>query len=248
MLLVVLLFSHPVMSDSLWPHELQHARTHCSSPSPGICPSSCSLPWWCHPASSSSEALFSFCPQSSPESGTFPMSCLFASDGQNTGASGSASVLLVNIQGWSPLRLTMWSPCCPRDSQELSPAPQSESINSLAFCLLYSPALTTVHGHWEDHNLDYTDFCQQSNVSTFQHTVEVCPCFPTKKKSSSDFMAAVTICSEFGAQEEEIWKYFHHFPSIHHSVRGQWNTEREYTTTHQQKIELKIYWVGPCKT
>ena len=106
MLVVVVLFSHPVMSDSLWPHELQHARTHCSSPSPGICPSSCSLPWWCHPAFSSSEALFSFCPQSSPESGTFPMSCLFASDDQNTGASGSASVLLVNIQGWSPLRST----------------------------------------------------------------------------------------------------------------------------------------------
>ena len=106
MLVVVVLFSHPVMSDSLWPHELQHARTHCSSPSPGICPSSCSLPWWCHPAFSPSEALFSFCPQSSPESGTFPMSCLFASDDQNTGASGSASVLLVNIQGWSPLRST----------------------------------------------------------------------------------------------------------------------------------------------
>ena len=158
MLLVVLLFSHPVMSDSLWPHELQHARTHCSSPSPGICPSSCSLPWWCHPAFSSSEALFSFCPQSSPESGTFPMSCLFASDDQNTGASGSASVLLVNIQGWSPLRLTDLVSLLSKGLSGVVSSTQSESINSLAFCLLYSPALTTVHGHWEDHNLTTQTF------------------------------------------------------------------------------------------
>ena len=84
---------------------LQHARPLCPSPSPGFCPSSCSLPRWCHPAISFSDALFS-CPQSFPASGTFPMSCLFASDDQNTGASASASVLLGNIQGWSHLRLT----------------------------------------------------------------------------------------------------------------------------------------------
>ena len=76
-----------------------------SLPSPGVCPSLCSLYQWCCPAISPSDALFFFCPQSFPASGTFPMSCLFISDDQNTGISASASVLPVNIQGWSPLSL-----------------------------------------------------------------------------------------------------------------------------------------------
>ena len=100
-----LLFSHPVISDSLRPHGLQHARPPHPSPSPGACPSSCSLHQWCHPAISSSEAPF-FCPQSFPASGTSPMSQLFTSDDQNTGASASASVPPTNIQGWLPSRLT----------------------------------------------------------------------------------------------------------------------------------------------
>ena len=100
-----LLFSHPVMSDSFWPHRLQHARPPCPSPSPEIFPSSCPLHQWCHPVISSSDDLFS-CPQSFPALGTFPMSQLFTSDEQNTGASASASLLPVNIQDWSPLRLT----------------------------------------------------------------------------------------------------------------------------------------------
>ena len=100
----LLLFSYPVVPTSLWPHRLQHGRPACPSPIPRACRSSCSLHWWCHPAISSSDALFSFCPQSFPVPGTFPMSRLFKSDDQNTGA--SASVLPVNIQGWSPFRLT----------------------------------------------------------------------------------------------------------------------------------------------
>ena len=100
----LLLVSCPVMSDSLRPHGLQIARPPCPSPTPGVCPCSHSLHRWCHPAVSSSDALFSFCPRSFPASGTFSTSCLFLSDDQNTGA--SASVLPVNIQGWSPLRLT----------------------------------------------------------------------------------------------------------------------------------------------
>ena len=101
----LLLFSHPVVSDSLWHHGLQHARLPCPSPSPRVCPSLRSLPWWWHPAISSSDALFSFGPLSFPASGTFPMS-LFTSDNQSTGASASSSVLPVNIQGLFPLRLT----------------------------------------------------------------------------------------------------------------------------------------------
>ena len=82
---LLLLFSHPVMSDSLWPNGLQHARPPCPSPSPGVCPSSCSLHQWCHPAISSSDTLFSLCPQTYPASGIYPMSHLFAIDEQNTG-------------------------------------------------------------------------------------------------------------------------------------------------------------------
>ena len=80
------------MSDSLQPHGLQHTRPPCPSPSPEVCPRSCPLHRWCHPAISSSDALFSFCPQSSPASGTFLMSHLFTSDDQNTGWSFSYSI------------------------------------------------------------------------------------------------------------------------------------------------------------
>ena len=80
----LLLFSRSVMSNSLWPYGLQYARPPCPSPSPKVCPSSCSLHWWCHLAISFSDTLLSFCPQSFPKSGTFPMSQLFTSDDQNT--------------------------------------------------------------------------------------------------------------------------------------------------------------------
>ena len=79
---LLLLFSHPAVSDSLQPHGLQHTRPPCPLPSPGVCPSSRSLHWWCCPTISSSDALFSFCPQSFPASETFPMSHLFTSDDQ----------------------------------------------------------------------------------------------------------------------------------------------------------------------
>ena len=84
---VIGLFSYKVVPQSLWPHGLQHTRPPYLSPSPRVCPSSCSLHQWYHPAISSSVALFSFCPQSFPALGTFPLSCLFASDDQHTGAS-----------------------------------------------------------------------------------------------------------------------------------------------------------------
>ena len=103
--LAMLLFSHSVMSDSFRPHGLQHTRPLCPSPSPGVHPSSCPLYQWCHPAISSSDTFFSFCPQSFPASGTFPMSQLFTSDDQNTGVSASASAFPMSTQGWFPLRL-----------------------------------------------------------------------------------------------------------------------------------------------
>ena len=96
-------FSHSVMSDSLRPHGLQHARPPCPSPTPGVHPNSCPLSWWCHPTISSSVVPFSSCPQSFPASGSLQMSQLFASGGQCTGVSASTSVLPMNTQDWSPL-------------------------------------------------------------------------------------------------------------------------------------------------
>ena len=100
-----LLFSCSVLSNSLWPHGQQYARLPCPSPSLGVCSNSCPLSWWCHPTTSSSVVPFSSCLQSCPVSESFPMNQLLASGGQNTGVSGSASVLPVNIQGWFPLGL-----------------------------------------------------------------------------------------------------------------------------------------------
>ena len=101
-------FSCSVVSDSLWPHGLQHTRPSCPSPTPGVHSNSCPLSWWCHPALSSSVIPFSSCPQSCPASGSFPMSQLFASCGQSIGALASASVLPMNIQDWFPLEWTGW--------------------------------------------------------------------------------------------------------------------------------------------
>ena len=94
------------MSDSLLYHELQDARLLCPSLSPEVCSNLCPSSRWCHPAISSSVTPFSSCPQSFPASGSFPMSRLFTSGGQSIGASASAAVLSVNIQGWFPLGLT----------------------------------------------------------------------------------------------------------------------------------------------
>ena len=101
-------FSRSVMSDTLRPHESQHARPPCPSPTPGVYSNLCPSSQWCHPAISSSVVPFSSCPQSLPESGSFPMSQLFAWGGQSTGVSASASVLPVNTQDWFPLGWTGW--------------------------------------------------------------------------------------------------------------------------------------------
>ena len=97
-----------VVSDYLWPHELQHARPPCPSPTPGVHSNSCPPSRWCHPAISSSVVPFSSCPQSLPASESFPMNQLFQWGGQSTGVSASASVLPKNTQDWSPLRWTGW--------------------------------------------------------------------------------------------------------------------------------------------
>ena len=101
-------FSHSVMSNSLQPHELQHTRPPCPSPTPGVYPNSCPLSRWYHPTISSSVVPFSSRLQSFPASGSFQMSQLFAWGGQSIGVSASTSVLPMNTQDWSPLGWTGW--------------------------------------------------------------------------------------------------------------------------------------------
>ena len=101
-------FSRSVMSDSLQPHESQHARPLCPSPTPRVHPDSRPSSLWCHPAISSSVVPFSSCLQSLPASESFPRSQLFTWGGQNIGVSASASFLPKKSQGWSPLQWTGW--------------------------------------------------------------------------------------------------------------------------------------------
>ena len=148
-------FSCSVVSNSLRPHELQHARLLYPAPTPRAYSNSCPYSWWCHPPISPSVVPFSSRLQSFPASESCPMSQLFASGGQSIRVSASTSVLPKNTQDWSPLGWTGWiSPCSPRDSQESSPKPQFKSINSLALSFLYSPTLTSIHDHWRNHSLE----------------------------------------------------------------------------------------------
>ena len=101
-------FSCSVVSESLWPHEPQHTRPPCPSPTLGVHPNPCPLSWWCHPAISSSVVPFSSCPQSFPASGSFQMSQLFTSGSQSFGVWASTSVLPMKTQDWSPLGWTRW--------------------------------------------------------------------------------------------------------------------------------------------
>jgi len=110
-------FSRSVVSDSLRPHERQHTRPPCLSSTPRAYPNSCTLSQWCHPTLSSSVIPFSSCPQSFPASGSFQMSQLFASSGQNIGVSASTSVLPMNTHDWSPLG---WTGCISLQSKGLS--------------------------------------------------------------------------------------------------------------------------------
>ena len=116
-------FSRSVMSNSLQPHGLQHTRLPCPSLSPRVCSNSCPLSRWCHPTISSSAALF-FCPQSFPESRSFPMSQLFASGGQSIGA--SVSILPMNVQGLTTFRIDWFDLLAVQGTLKSSPAPQFE--------------------------------------------------------------------------------------------------------------------------
>ena len=147
-------FIHSVLSDSLRPHEPQHARPPCPSPTPGVHPNPRPLSWWCRPTISSSFIPFSSGPQSFPASGSFPMSQHSASGGQSTGVLASISILPMNTQDWSPLGWTGRIALQSKGLSRASPTPQFKTINSYALSFLYSPTLTSIHDHWKNHSLD----------------------------------------------------------------------------------------------
>ena len=145
-------FSRSVVSDSLHPHGLQHVRLPCPSPTPKACSNSCPLCRWYHPTISSPVIPFSSRLQSFPASRSFAVSQFFTSGDQSTGVSASASVLPTNIQKWFLLGWTGWISLQFKGLS--SPSPQFKSINSLAFSLLYSPTLTSIHDYWKNHSFD----------------------------------------------------------------------------------------------
>ena len=132
-------------ANSLQPHESQHARPPCPSPTPGVHSNSRPLSRWCHPAISSSLVPFSSCPQSLPPSGSFQMSQLFTSGGQSTGVSASTSVLPMNTQDWSPLGWTGWISLQSKGLSRVFANTTVQKINSSALSFLYSPTYMTIY-------------------------------------------------------------------------------------------------------
>ena len=158
-------FTCSVMSNSLRPQGLQHARPPCPSPTPRAYSKSCPLSQWCHPTISSSVVPFSSRLQSFPASKSFPMSKFIASGDQSIGVLASAPVLpmtgLISFTiDWLDLLAVQRSP-------ESSPISQFESVSSSALSLLYGPTHISVHDYWKNPSFDYMNICWQSDVSAF---------------------------------------------------------------------------------
>ena len=151
------------MSDSLQPYGLQQARLLCPSLSPRVCSDSCPLSPWCYLSISFAATSFSFCLQSFPASRSFPMSQLFTSRGQSTGASATASVLPMNIQDWFPLG---WTGLLFLLSKGLSRVFFSTiwQHQFLGAQPSLHPTLTSLHDYWKNHSFDYMDLYWQSDV------------------------------------------------------------------------------------
>ena len=147
-------FSCSVVSDSLWPHELQRTRLHCPSPTPRVHTNSCPSSQWCHPTISSSVVPLLLCPKSFPESGSFPMSQLFTSGSQSIGVSASTSVFPMNTQDWSPLVWTGWISLQSKGFSRVFSNTTVQKNHTSALSFLYSPTLTSIHDHWKNHSLD----------------------------------------------------------------------------------------------
>ena len=138
---------------TLQPHEPQHARPPCPSPTPGVYPNSCPSSWWCHSTILSSVVPFFSCPQPFPASGFFQMNQLFISGGQSNGVSALTSVLPVNTQDWSPLGCTGWISL---QSKGLSGVFSNTTVqtHSSALSFPYSPTFTFIHDLRKNRSLD----------------------------------------------------------------------------------------------
>ena len=203
----MLLFSDLVMSDFWPPHGLPQPRFPYTSPSPGVCSNSHPLSQWCHPTILSSVVPFSFCNQSFPASGAFPMSQLYASGGQSIGA--SASIFLMNIQGWFPLQLTGLFYL---QSKGLSRVFSNTTVQKHQFFNVQLSLWSNIsHDYWKNYSFDSTDLCWQSMSLLFNTLSRFVTTFLPRSKSFN-FMAAVTICSDFGPQDNKVCHCFHCCP------------------------------------
>ena len=156
------------MSNSLQPHESQHARPPCPSPTPGVYSNPCPSSRWCYPAISSSIVPFSSCPQSLPASGSFLMSQLFVWRGQSIGVSASASVLPMNTQDWSPLGWTVWISL---QSKGILRVFSNTTVQKHQFLSAQLSSLSNTHIHTWLLEKPQTDLCSQSNVSALKYAV-----------------------------------------------------------------------------
>ena len=210
---MLVLFNRPLMSGSLRPHGRQHARTLCPSPSLEVCPSSCLLHWWCHPAISfsSSDALlllpsiFPSIRDFSSESTVLIRWPKYWSFNLSISPSNEYSVLISLKIDWFDL-LAVWGTLRSllRDNSLKASVLWLSAFFTVQLSQLYVAPGKTVA-------LTVQTFVGRG-MSAFQHTVEVCHSFPVKKQASSDLMAAVTIRSDFRAQEEGICHHFQFFP------------------------------------
>ena len=161
--------------------------------------------------------IFFFCLQSFPASGSFPKSRIFGSQGQSTKASASALVLPMNIQCWFPLGLTSLISLQSKGLSRVLIAPQLQSINSSALSFLYGSTITAIHNYWKNHSFDYMAFVGKGMSLLFNTLSRFVTAF-LPRRVFFNFMAAVTIQSDSGAQENKICYCFHFPPSILYKV------------------------------
>ena len=199
------------MSDSLKPHGLQHTKLPCTWLTPGTCSNSWPSSWWFHPTISSSVIPFSSCLQSFLASGSFQMSQFFASGGQSIGVSASASVSLMNIQDWFPLGWTGLILAFQGTLKSLLQHHSSKAsilrCSTFFIVQLSHPYMTT------GKTIALTRWIFIDKATSL---LLICCLgwysFSSKEHVSFNFMAAVTICSDFGDQENKVCHYFHCFP------------------------------------
>ena len=197
-LVVVQLLSHVQLFVNPW---TSLSMLPCPSLSPRVCSNSCPLSLWHHPTISFSVSSFSSCSQSFPASGSFPVCWLFPSDGQITGASGSASVLPLNIQGWFSLGLTGLISAVQGTLGSLLQHHNSKASKVLN--LLYGPNFTFIYDYWKNHCFTIWTFISKVNSLLFNMLYRFVIAF-LPRSNRLNFMAAVTICSDFGGQENKI--------------------------------------------